>query len=231
MNESEWLASSDPQAMLDHLDGKASDRKLRLFACACVRRFWLLLRDTRCRLAVETAERFADGTGTATELTTTREDAQMAAQEAPTFDQLAYVAAAATVEETALEAARATARAARAQAGPDAAYGGVPGIDEQRAYNEGVQVEARTQADLLRHIFGNPFRQVTVDPICLTWSNGAIASMALLIYENNQFEDLPFLADALLDAGCTDEELLTHCRAPGEHRRGCWAIDTLLRRT
>jgi hypothetical protein len=36
------------------------------------------------------------------------------------------------------------------------------------------------------------------------------------------------LADALLDAGCADEELLAYCRGGGEHVRGCWAVDALL---
>jgi hypothetical protein len=36
------------------------------------------------------------------------------------------------------------------------------------------------------------------------------------------------LADALLDAGCADEDLLAHCRRGGEHVRGCWAVDSIL---
>ena len=43
MNEPEWLACGEPRKMLRYLEGKATDRKLRLFACACCRRIWHLL--------------------------------------------------------------------------------------------------------------------------------------------------------------------------------------------
>jgi hypothetical protein len=39
---------------------------------------------------------------------------------------------------------------------------------------------------------------------------------------------LAVLADALTDAGCTDQNILAHCRGPGPHVRGCWVIDLLL---
>ena len=38
----------------------------------------------------------------------------------------------------------------------------------------------------------------------------------------------PVLADALEDAGCTNADLLAHCRGPGPHVRGCWAVDLIL---
>ena len=41
------------------------------------------------------------------------------------------------------------------------------------------------------------------------------------------FRSLPVLADVLEEAGCTDEGILSHCRGPGPHARGCWVIDLL----
>lgn len=60
MIEAEWLACNDNQPMLACLTAGTCDRKLRLFACACCRRVWHLLRHQESQQAVEIAERFAD---------------------------------------------------------------------------------------------------------------------------------------------------------------------------
>jgi hypothetical protein len=48
------------------------------------------------------------------------------------------------------------------------------------------------------------------------------------MYDARDFSNMPLPADALLDAGADDEALVGHCRAGGEHVRGCWAVDLIL---
>ncbi len=239
MTEAEWQGGSDPYAMLDYAAGKVSGRKLRLFACAGVRRHWdQLCHDARPRAAVEVSERFADGLATAEELAAARVPAVMAATDAPFFSAPAYEAASLAADEVVGEMAvhgflvpiHRVLRACHQMAVRAGAYEGVPGRDEQQAQKEAVAWEDRAQCAALRDVAGNLFRPVALDPAWLARAGGAALLLARLIYDNDQFGDLPFLADALEDAGCTDEQLLAHCRAPGAHRRGCWAVDLLLRR-
>src|SRR5205085_5261511 len=79
VNEAEWLACDNPERMLKCLPGKASDRKLWLFAVACCRRIWELLPDPRSRAAVEAAEALADGRLRGTPAARAREGAHAAA--------------------------------------------------------------------------------------------------------------------------------------------------------
>jgi hypothetical protein len=63
VTEAEWLAATDPAPMLEHLDSRANDRKLRLFCCACCLPKCLLVSTTPYRAALGVAERYAVGLG------------------------------------------------------------------------------------------------------------------------------------------------------------------------
>jgi ATP-dependent Clp protease ATP-binding subunit ClpA len=67
-----------------------------------------------------------------------------------------------------------------------------------------------------------------LDPSWLLWNGGTVKKMARVIRRERRWGDLPILADALEEAGCTDQEILTHCRQPGEHASGCWVVALLL---
>src|SRR5271154_3159817 len=82
MTEEQWQTGTNPKAMLDYLRGKAGERKLRLFAAAACRMIWDLREDKRSRVAVEVAERFADGLVPLTELEAALEAGKRAWQEA-----------------------------------------------------------------------------------------------------------------------------------------------------
>lgn len=60
------------------------------------------------------------------------------------------------------------------------------------------------------------------------WNDATVRKLARTIYETRRFQDMPILADALEEAGCTDADILHHCRQPGEHVGGCWVVDRLL---
>ncbi|HEY7427313.1 MAG TPA: hypothetical protein VH682_23970 [Gemmataceae bacterium] len=218
MFEARWLRCDEPEMMLRYILGKTGDRKFRLFACACVRRIWPLLRDERSRLAVHRAERYADHPGGLSQLRQVRTEARSAGQllrgpgdgwrDYPAT--LAARAAEATVEDTGWDVARKAAQYA-AQAIADSA-----------------PEEHRAQCDLLRDAFGNPFHPIALNPAWLRWHDGCVVSMARAIYEEWRFEEMPILADALEEAGCDDEEILWHCREEPEHARGCWLLDAIL---
>ena len=223
MTEAEWLASNNINVMLASLINP-SQRKIRLFACACVRQIWHLLTDDRSRNAVQVAERYADDAATNSE----RIEAANAAYVA--YANAANVAYAATnvayaAYATAYAAADAT-TAARAAA--TAAYADVNGT--YVAANATNATNAAVQASLLREIFGNPFRPSIIDPAWWQWDDGCIANMVLSAYKEECWDTLPIIADALEDAGCTSQPLLEHLRTPGCHVKGCWAVDALVGR-
>jgi hypothetical protein len=93
-----------------------------------------------------------------------------------------------------------------------------------------VEAAFRALADLVREVLGNPFRPSKVDPAWPEWNHGAVRHIAEQIEATANFADLPILADALEEAGCTDEHLLRHCREDRVHVPGCWALDAILGR-
>jgi hypothetical protein len=216
VTEAEWNNCTDPQAMLRFLrnNGKASERKLRLFACACCRSIWHLMTDKCSRRAVEVAERFAEG--------------QATPQTLMKWQWAAYEAYEVTDEAGRIEAAYAANRAAYQEAALGA-------LDASVAAREAGLAPA-VQCDLLRDIFAHPFRVAPpIDKAWLCWNDRIIPRLAFPIYEERSLPAgmldtarLAVLADALEETGCADAGLLGHLRDPGPHVRGCHVLDLLL---
>lgn len=73
-----------------------------------------------------------------------------------------------------------------------------------------------------------PFDPLTTAALAPLRASTTVVQLARGIAATRDFAALPVLADALEEAGCTDKRLLAHCRAPGDHGCGCWAVDLLL---
>jgi hypothetical protein len=211
MTEAEWLGCTDPQKMLNYLEGKTSERKLRLFACACCRRIWPAIKEPFEKEAVELAERYADGLCASEDL----ESAQTSGW--PDEDRRNTQ----TMEAAAFAVQLTLARPLTVEAAPAWEYAAW-------ARGEPLAAEEAAQADLLRCLLGDPFRPLALDLAWLAWNSGTIPKLAQAMYDERAFGHLPILADALEEAGCEDADLLGHLRGPGPHVRGCWAVDLLL---
>jgi hypothetical protein len=219
MTPEEGDRCGEPGAMLEFLYGRASDRRLHLFACACCRRIWPLLNHDRSRAAVDVAEAFADGRASEGELEAACAAAKAATTEAGRIGEAAARAAAAGAETAASLAAVAKAR--------DTAAWAAEG--ELAARKAAWATESQQQARLLRCIVGSPFCPPPVlAPALLAWRDGAARRLAESIDAACRFEDLPVLADLLEEAGCADAALLGHLRGPGPHVLGCHALDAVL---
>src|SRR5262249_33545099 len=92
--------------------------------------------------------------------------------------------------------------------------------------------EHHAQAMLLRCLVGNPFRPPAS---CPASCSAFVSSLAQAAYDHRHLPSghldparLTILADALEEAGCTDQDILDHLRSPGPHTRGCWPVDLVL---
>ncbi len=75
-------------------------------------------------------------------------------------------------------------------------------------------------------IVGNPFRPPTFSS---TWHTDTAVALALLGCTTREASArCPFLPMLLQDAGCDNEDILSHCRAEATHIRGCWVVDLVL---
>jgi hypothetical protein len=183
MDEREWLNSTSLWDMLTNFPAKWDARKLDLFGCACLRRVWHLLKDSRSRNCVEIAERVADGQGTQQEVA----DAWALIDEADNLedegidshdairDLVCYTDPFASLG-VASETAEGVGGVAAAQVPLVKGTGWSDARTE--AWQTAERAERRALTDVLRCVFGNPFRPISLDPACRTPTVAALATAA-----------------------------------------------------
>lgn len=196
MTEQEWLTSEDPRRMMDYLRGahlsrpevfgypKINDRQSRLFCCGCCRQSPL---NNTSQRAVEVSERFADSL--------------------VNDDALSYAWANSGLpwssQSVVCWAHKYTQRMTTHFSG------GVP--TSQPTITE--LPEPCIRANLLRDILGNPWRPVNITDSEVCWVTPTVLHLAQHIYNEHAFDLMPYLADALDEAGCQHQSITDHCRA------------------
>jgi hypothetical protein len=234
MTEQQWLASTDPREMLRYLEGKVSERKLRLFACA----WWR---------SIEPHDEEHEVVAVAMEQRQEYQD--------PDTDETID---AAWLLRDCMSHPRHGVRGANLLR--DIVGNPFRELGLQWANGRLCQFLERQETPRKRRgstLVAEKWRAVP----WLTWQDGTIPRLAQAIYDERAFDRLPILADALEEARCTHEDVLQHCRGwerclnclaepgivigsgpaeckvcrgtgwialRGPHTRGCHVIDLLL---
>jgi hypothetical protein len=233
MTQDEWIASEDTVQLLELVQSKSSDRKLRLYFCAGCRQIAHLFYRTESLAAVEVAERFADDEASEEELWRAAYSA-----ECPTFGNdfeedfwksfpnqpkkaiVSRLVELGALSRTALDGGEWRVNEAIShQLLAAAALAEFCALRSQKgSYRVYYHIRAITWPDrwLLDCIFGNPFRPLPPRP-------EAITPLAERIYAG-EWELMPLLGEWLQEHGCWSEG--EHCLDPKNHHvKGCWVVD------
>lgn len=247
-NPTDWPTATNPDALLAVVcppawppppvpPTPATIRRLQLFACACARMVWELL-PPDARNAVAVRERFADGRATETDLracalrgglrwgTSALQYASDAARSAGGYRWDPGESPA--TNWSAWEAARNAAKALASRAAGPAPADRAREAEWHAAWNALFNDARGYQCELLRDVFPPPGYTPALRP---DWRTSTVVALARQMDDAGDFSAVPILADALQDAGCDDDVMLTRCRAEsGVHCRGNWVVDLVLGR-
>ncbi|HYT89439.1 MAG TPA: hypothetical protein VEL76_12100 [Gemmataceae bacterium] len=207
MTEQEWFECADVESMVRSLPAKVSERKRRLFGCACCRQVPSLFRDKQVVKALEAAEKFADRRVVqATCARWIRVVRKLEATFPPAPNgyawQMAYAAVCSTLHH--------------------AAYGSVYYFIIAAA--EAAKLKIHPLAELLRDIVSNPWRprpRRSFPDHILGLAENCYAAFPEIS------DEYLILADALDELG--EVQAAEHCRQ-GQHARGCHILDWILRK-
>ena len=207
-----WDKTHFPLPLLRYLSDNRSitPRKARLFACACFRlKTDVILLDDRHTIA-GIAEEFADGRESEMGLKIAHLTARdlCAVESDNRSRRLAFL-----VTEPVVNLVNVASEAVEWL---------LPESGERTSHD--YAGPNRILADLIREVF--PLSNQHVE---LAWRTPAVNDLSQGIYDSRDFTALPILADALEEAGCLLDDLLSHCRdSKATHARGCWAVDLVL---
>jgi hypothetical protein len=214
MDERTWLTGDDFRGMIAHLRDehraartKAGKRKLRLFQAACFRMIWDLL-PPQLRPVVEALEQDADGRpvegGMGRLYAVVMQSHTPAIADSTTQHCIHFGLMQAVIPGSPAQAADRIAR-----------------YVEMAVSSSGLPLRASARTclcELLRDVFGNPFR-----PLPRRKFPAEVVGLAQACYDDHSH--YPVLADALDDLG--EPEMAAHCRLSG-HVRGCHVVDHVL---
>jgi hypothetical protein len=218
MTETEWLTCPSPDQIVYQLPRETSARKLRLYACACCDCVQPLYAERWYREMVDVARAFADDSATAEALREAyvRIQAEVDAKGEDDHD--------AAIKRMFCAARRAVYGATKPDA-KEAAWYAASNARTARAIRVEKE-EPAIQLALFHDIFGNPFRPAVFAP---EWRTDTTVAFARAMYDACDLSAMPILADALQEAGCDSDAVLSHCRdATQVHVRGCWVCDLVL---
>jgi hypothetical protein len=227
MDEVEWLACQNPEAMLHCARIALQPRKVKLCGAAFGRCVWDALPGDALRRLVELGEAEADGLCAPEELA----DALASLLQ----NQRHFLSDASLLQDPLGWVAQVAARLVDL-----AAYAAITKVQQVTPIQGWLTAlpaalalaHEKTRSALcgvIRDVF-NPFHPITLDPACLTPTVASLAHAAYSerILPSGELDPLQLavLADALEEAGAA-ADLVEHLRANGPHVRGCWALDLL----
>jgi hypothetical protein len=248
MTEAEWLNTTDPIPLLEYLDRQEGDRKVMLLCLACCHRIWSLIPQPEIRRGIEVAEQLLEGDASKEELDAVAWKAEGALYGGVEYyadrpDAIIPVPIATWMDNIrAMSAEKLSSLGCAAEASSpaslltllkDAGYFAdhvITMIGYEPHSSEFLKLHYRRflDSDLIREIFGNPFCNVTIPPSILHWQNCLIKQLARSIYKQQAFDQMPILADLLVESGCNCHYIESHLRSSQIHVRGCWALDLIL---
>lgn len=227
-----WYNGTEGDGSRD-LGNTISDRKLRLFAVACCRQVWHLLTDERSRRAVEIGEDICEGcrspesgeiVGDAYRALEDAED--LVIRWAASLAHGVVCSAAVLVSALQEQSPHLDAGLLREIIGNPWKPVKLPLIQhpdlkkvfrQQKKLDWNFERDERSYDDTKykEHVRLNKeetrLQGLSYCP-WLIWNDSAVPRIAQSIYDERAFDLMPILADALEEAGCADEAILTHCR-------------------